>query len=415
MTIILNILFALYAFLYLPYLLLSGRWYKGFGMRFGLLPADIHRRLAGQSHLWLHAVSVGEVMAIEPLVRQLSAQKTGYPLVLTVTTKTGYALAKERFPDMIVLPSPLDFTFTVQHFINAIKPKIYVAAETEIWPNLFHALSKNNCPIVVVNGRISDRSIGRYESIKFFLKPILGFVRIWGMQSQIDADRIIGLGADPTRVRVMGNVKFDDATQSANVAVPPLPSGFLWFIAGSTHPGEEEIILKAAQQLRQQGLKWRVVIAPRHVDRCRAVEALVSSYGLTPVLFSKFFSSASPSDAVIIVDTIGQLRSLYACADLVFVGKSLCVGGGHNIIEPAFFSKAIMIGPMMANFRDITACFKSAGALIQVPDEKVFLKELVRLANDAEARQALGQKAYAVIKNNQGATKRAIEMIKSCL
>ncbi len=411
--------------------MLSGRWYKGYEIRLGFFSSKLKQRLASASKhrsLWIHAVSVGEVMAIMPLVASLKIRLRVNPIVVTTTTKTGYQLAKEQLgQEAIVMPSPVDLRRVTASFVRLINPRIYIVAETEIWPHLFGHLWQQKVPIVMVNGRISDVSYRRYKAIKFLLKSILEKVSLFCMQSAKDAQRIIELGAPPEKVMTVGNIKFDDlppmsfphvpptdgippkaVTLSGNLEVastrspiiPPRRDGddkLLW-VAGSTHPGEEEIVLDVFAKHKDG---WNLVIAPRHVERSSQIKRLVASRGLTSF--------------VTVVDTIGQLRWFYAQASLVFVGKSFCVGGGHNIIEPAFYAKPIIVGPLMQNFQDITALFKNQGAIVQVKNVHEFETEVNRLMGNALLREQLGQKALGVVKANQGAGARTLQAMEKWL
>ncbi len=409
-----NLLFLLYTLIYLPYLLLTGRWYKGYGSRLGLFSSELQARLKGNSNIWIHAVSVGEIMAIAPVVAQIKARFPNQSIVVTVTTKTGYALAQSKLAQSaIVLASPLDFSWVTSFFVRLINPKIYIAAETEIWPNLFNCLSKRKVPIVIINGRISDRSFGRYKAIKIFLSKTLQKVSLFCMQSDIDANRIIELGAIKQKVLVLGNLKFDDLVLSQeNVNELPAPKNRLLWIAGSTHPGEEEIVLKIFSQHKDS---CALMIAPRHVERSEQIAQLVQSKGLKAVRFSQLSSNSWSSDTVVIVDTIGHLRSLYSKASFVFVGKSLCGGGGQNIIEPAFYAKPIIVGPMMENFRDITELFKNKDAIVQVKDAEQLEYEVGYLLKDENVRTQLGRKALEVVKANQGALDRTLKILERWL
>ena len=206
-----NLLFFIYALVYLPYLLLTGRWYKDYGCRLGFFSPQLKALLKGKSSIWIHAVSVGEIMAITPLVAQIKVRFPKEPIVITVTTKTGYALAQSKLDQSaVVMPSPLDFSWVAAYFVRLIKPKIYIAAETEIWPNLFNSLSQKNVPIVIINGRISDVSFGRYKAIRCILQGTLKKVSLFCMQSDTDAKRIVELGAPVDKVLTVGNIKFDN-------------------------------------------------------------------------------------------------------------------------------------------------------------------------------------------------------------
>ena len=401
MFLLYDLLFVLYAFIYLPYLLITRRGYVGFAMRFCFFQAPIRARVESRKNIWVHAVSVGEVMVIDGFIRQLASKYPGYQLVVTVTTKSGYVLAQERFKGRaIVLPSPIDFSWIAKGFVALIKPVVYIAAETEIWPNLYRQLTRHHIPLVVINGRISDRSFGRYKAIRFLLNGILNQVTVWCMSSATDAERIKELGADASKVVVTGNIKFDDLALSVDPSVTQtsvLKDELCW-VAGSTHPGEENIVLDVYSKVIQDDPQWRLVIVPRHVERAPAIKELVASRGIK---------------GVTVINTIGQLRSLYSKASLVFVGKSLCVGGGHNVIEPAVYGKAIVVGPRCENFRDIVAAFKDAHALVQVDDALGFEMAIKDLCANRPKREALGAAAQGVIAVNRGATERCLQHLEA--
>ncbi|MBF0510777.1 MAG: 3-deoxy-D-manno-octulosonic acid transferase [Candidatus Omnitrophica bacterium] len=437
-----DIILFIYALIYLPYLLLTQRAYPGFGMRFGLFPGSIQSQIKNKANIWIHAVSVGEVLALDGFIDRLETDYPSYQIILTVTTKTGLALARQRLKDKaLVVPSPIDFSFVTRYFVSFISPKCYIAVETEIWPNLYRQLSRKNIPMVVINGRISDASFGRYKAVSFLLKRCLNQVTNWCMQSQKDAQRIIDLGANPDRVRVCGNLKFEAVSRGggnslkdcfASLAMTEdngrLPH-YLWWVAGSTHPGEEEIVLDTYNQMIKDNPQWRLMIAPRHIERVPQIVDLVGRFGFRAVRFSslELDSCLSRNDKkengddhdkikeILIIDTIGQLRSLYALADLVFVGKSLCGFGGQNVIEPAFYGKAIVIGPRYENFRDIVDCFKEAGAIVQVEDVPAFKTTVFNLSQDVSKREQLGKAAQGVITANQGAVGRCLEIIKKIM
>ncbi len=396
-----DLVFLLYALVYLPYLLLTKRGYKGYCMRFGLFSPAVKGQIKAKDNIWIHAVSVGEVMVIDGFIDQLRKNYPACQIIATVTTKTGYELARERLKDRaLVIPSPIDFSFVAGAFVSLIAPKMYIVVETEIWPNLYRQLYLKKVSLGVINGRISDASFGRYKAIRFLLKGILNQVSVWCMQSQKDADRIMELGAEASRVVVTGNVKFDDLPKDLDSPVSSLGKDEVWWVAGSTHPGEEEIVLDVYDKIIKDDPRWRLVIVPRHVDRSAQIKELVTRRGFKDV---------------IVIDTIGQLRSLYSKASLVFVGKSLCVGGGHNIIEPASLGKAVIIGPKVENFRDIVACFKEGKAIVQVEDAHGFEAAVRDLCADAAKREALGVAARKVIAANQGATKRSLEHLATCM
>ncbi len=442
MYLIYDFIFLCYALIYLPYLLLTRRVYVGFGMRFGFFSSQLKKQIKAKANIWVHAVSVGEVMVTDGFIDQLRKDYPDYQLIVTVTTKTGLSLACERLKDRaLVIPSPIDLSFVAGRFVSLINPKIYIAVETEIWPNLYRQLYFRRIPISIINGRISDASFGRYQFIRFLLKGVLNQVSIWCMQSQRDAKRIMDLGAEASRVVVTGNIKFDDLPKPVNPSVRNLINSKdeLWWVAGSTHPGEEKIVLDVYSKLVKVNPKWRLVIAPRHIERVPQVIEFITLRGFKAVKLSDISPPLAPparggeshvlfpfprwgvlgegglEKAVIVVDTIGQLRFLYSLASLVFVGKSLSVGGGHNVIEPALYSKAIVIGPSFENFRDIVSCFKEKNAIVQVNDVHSFETAIMSLCADGAKREALGEAVKGVIAANQGATQRSLERLKEFL
>lgn len=417
MFLLYDFVFLVYALIYLPYLLLTNRGYAGYSIRFGLFPSMIQKQIKAKPNIWIHAVSVGEVMVIDAFIDQLIAKYPDFQLIVTATTKTGYELAQKRLNDKaIVLPSPIDLSFVAREFVSLIEPRLYIAVETEIWPNLYRQLSRHEIPLAVINGRISDKSFGRYKMIRFLLKGVLNQVQVWCMQSQRDADRILELGANASKVVVTGNIKFDEFSPPLNPLINHLKLFHheLWWVAGSTHPGEEEIVLNVYGKIANDHPEWRLMIAPRHIERVPQIIELIGQRGFKAIKFSTLVSDGSKDDlknTVIIVDTIGELRFLYSIASLVFVGKSLCVGGGHNVIEPAFYGKAIIIGPSVENFRDIVSCFKVGNAIVQVNDAQTFEGSVKDLCADDKKRQDLGKRALDVIALNQGAAKRSLELL----
>ena len=393
--------------------MLRGKWHKGFLERFGFFRPDITQTLARGENLWLHAVSVGEVAAIDGVVAGLRARFPSGRIVLTVTTKTGYSFAQRKYHGIAtVLWSPLDLSITVDSFVRVIRPVVYVAAETELWPNLFARLSVDKVPILVLNGRISDQAFPRYRRVKWLLKKTLERVAVFGMQSELDAGRVIALGAASRNVRVIGNLKFDNVPDAV-VADPKeygCAPGQMVLLGGSTHDGEEQLLINVF--LAERGLfpGLCLILAPRHPERSLAVAELVRQAGLKPFLFSKR-NGVMNSGEVMVVDTIGHLPWFYSLATVVFVGKSLTAQGGHNIIEPAMFGKPVITGPYMQNFRDISKAFCAEKAVIQVVDAQGLGQAVHRLLADPMLRTEFGERARMVIYRNRGATQRAVDMI----
>jgi len=359
-------------------------------------------------------VSVGEVVAVEGIIKGLKLAYPACRIVLTVTTRSGHELALKKYKDAAeVLWSPLDLSGVVQTFVQAIKPVFYVAAETELWPNLFAALAKGNIPVFVLNGRISDAAYPKYRLVRKIFQSLLHQVSFFCMQSPLDAERIIGLGAPKERVVCSGNVKFDNVFDAR--AVTPSFFGLkdeeMVFVAGSTHPGEEAVMLTVYKALCSEFPLLRLVLVPRHPERAKEVADIVKTSGYLPVFLSARGCHLIKEGEVLVVDVIGQMMPLYSVATVVFVGKSLTCKGGHNIIEPAVFAKPIVIGPHMDNFKDITAVFIENKALIQVADASMLCATVKDLLGDPLKRMDMGKRAKMVVEQHRGATQRMLTVI----
>jgi 3-deoxy-D-manno-octulosonic-acid transferase len=345
-------------------------------------------------------------------------------------TATGNRIAKGiAGPGDLVTYLPLDFSFTVRGVLNKVNPCLFIIAETEIWPNLIRCLFRKNIPVILVNGRVSDASFRGYCAIRFLLKPVLRRISLFCVQSGRDQQRLEYLGAAPDRIRVTGNMKFDIQEPLVLKTDHLLHLGLRpeerLLAAGSTHPGEEEIILNAYKDLLTEFSYLRLLIAPRHPERARDIEKLVLKYGFHPVFISTFGRTAhDPSTAlgagarrttVFILDTIGALIHYYALADIIFVGGSLVKKGGHNILEPASLGKPIIFGPHMFNFRDIADLFLMHQAALQI-DGRDGLKGALRgiLVSTPKA-EALAIKSRQLVSVNRGATGKNMGLISSYL
>ncbi|MFA5059802.1 MAG: 3-deoxy-D-manno-octulosonic acid transferase [Candidatus Omnitrophota bacterium] len=413
MVIFYDSFFILFAVIYFPYLCLKGKWHNDFVMRFGFFPGSLRRSISSRKNIWVHAVSVGEVLAVAKLIRGIKEQYPSHQIVVSTVTTTGFKMACLNFPQDIVIYAPVDFSFSVNRYIKLISPQLYIAAETEIWPNLFHALSKKSVPIIQVNGRISDKAFNRYRLVQFILRPILNCVRLFCVQSEQDAKRIIALGAKEKNVRITGNMKFDDLPEMDGPALENLGlnEGDAVLVGGSTHPGEEEILVNIFRELSKEFSSLRLIIAPRHIERADDIFKLIEKQGLRAQKFSQIKNEKPQGRPVIVVDAMGHLRLLYKLAKIVFVGKSLTKRGGQNIIEPACFAKPIIVGPWTENFKDVVNIFARERSIIQVNDERELLNEVRNLLKDPQQAQRLGSLAKNVVQKNQGATKRTLEII----
>ena len=417
--------FLIFSVIYLPLLIFKGKLHGEFPERFGRYArAKEKALLSGRDRIWIEAVSVGEVAVCKSLIPLLKEKFPGHDLVVSTITKTGNDLAKKLFSkDAAIIYFPLDFSFTVRRAVKYIKPMIYIMIETEIWPNLLSELSLNSVPSVMINGRISDRSIGKYRLVKPFLKNALSGIRAFCMQDTIDAERVISLGAPPDRVKVTGNMKFDaevpsDIGASGNVRrFFGLSEDDPLFVAGSTHGGEEETIVEAFKELIHEFPKLELLIAPRHIDRVKEVEEIIKRSGFEPVRVSRLNSIPNTQYPIriMILDTIGHLNEAYSAATLVFVGGSLVEHGGQNPVEPAVLGRAILFGPHMFNFKYITKVLLKEGAALQVTGKEELVRDSKMLLKDPLKRSELGDNAKRAIARNRGATNKNIEIIRKLI
>jgi 3-deoxy-D-manno-octulosonic-acid transferase len=395
---------------------------KGFGERlkqsFGFLPSAALAPVAHKDCLWLHAASVGEIVATSPIIREIRRQLPGIPVLVSVVTANGYEMAKRIIPEAdSIIFFPLDLPWLSKRVITRIRPNMFVLVETELWPNFLFACRDLAIPVMMVNGRISDKSVGNYRYLFTILDRMLETVRRFCMQSTIDAQYIIRLGAKPRRVFVTGNTKYDQTHTEVSAAereeiarLLKLPAGGKVIVAGSTHKGEEEFVLAAFNKVRESLPGICLVLAPRDNLRGGEVASLAAKQGLTVVRRTELDATTKSHD-VIVLDTIGELGKIYSIGDVVYVGGSLVATGGHNILEPAAHGKPVIVGPHMFNFKDSYALFSGRGACDTVYDSADLGDKLLALLSDDAARAAMGEKALAIIKENQGAAARSVQHI----
>ena len=385
------------------YLVRFGKYFPTLGDRFGFLKIP---RL--QHSIWVHAVSVGEVKAVERLLEGLRQQFPEKPLVVSTVTPAGQTLARER-RDIIdhTFYFPIDLPGCVRRAVDRINPDMVIIAETEIWPNFLRACRTRGVRVVMINGRISDKSFSRYRIVRPWLRRVFEDYTIIGMQSEIDRRRIEAIGADPQKVTVFGNLKYD--VVASGKPLDPALSTFLnnWnqvWIAASTMPGEEESVLDAFTELRKKHSGLKLIIAPRHADRFDAVEEMVKRRGQQCVRRMRLDGAGN----VLLLDTIGELAAVFQYATVVFVGGSLVPTGGHNILEPARHRKPIVFGPHMENFRDMARLFLESGAAIQIRNAPELVPAIRELLSNSQRASELGRNALAIVLENSGATDRVL-------
>jgi len=368
--------------------------------------------------IWLHAVSVGEVLAVSRLVGELERAFPEFRLLISTTTKTGQDLARERFGHERVFYCPLDLPWATRAYLKALKPRMLILAETEFWPNLLSGCNRRGIPVAVVNARISDRSWPRYRFFKRIWRPLLSSLGRVLAQSEIDAERLRALGCGPERVTVSGNLKFDVRAAVEAEATRMLKAGAegaRFVVAGSTLEGEEAALLEAWPRLLTSDKNLVMVIAPRHPERFAAVAALLDQSGLDWVRRSGWKSEDTlRAGQVVLLDTIGELASVYSLAAVAFVGGSLVAAGGHNPLEPAQFGVPIVMGPHYANFRAITEDLRKHDAL-RITEKEDLTNTLMELLSDGETARAMGERAKKVFGQQSGATGRSVEALRSLL
>jgi 3-deoxy-D-manno-octulosonic-acid transferase len=406
-------------------LFIRPKYRKGLIQKLGFLPGEALVSLEGKQPIWIHAVSVGEVMAAIPLIRELKKKYPEEKLVISTVTDTGNYTARQQVKEAdSVIFFPFDYPGIVRKVITRVRPRLFITLETEIWPNFLRELNRLKIPAIMVSGRISSNSYRQYRFFSFFFKKVLENISFFCMQSETDASRITAIGARPERLRITGNLKLN---QNIPIRIPEDKKGLFLslnlregqniFIAGSTHRGEEEIILAVFRELKKEFPDLILLLAPRHPERFSEVASLLQGMEFNSIRRTEIsLSSGGRGEVeVIILDTIGELFKFYGIGTVIFIGGSLVPIGGHNILEPAIYKKAVLFGPHMDNFSDISQILSSTGAGICVGNEKELLTRARALLLDEGLRESLGKAALKVIEENQGALHKSIEVIEQFL
>ncbi|MBW4028470.1 MAG: 3-deoxy-D-manno-octulosonic acid transferase [Acidobacteria bacterium] len=384
----------------------DGRYREGLAERLGQVPS----RLQGKGVVWVHAVSVGEVIAASRFVEELRAR--GVSIVLSTTTRTGQQLARERFGAANVFYFPLDFAFAVRAYLRSLEPRMLVLVESEFWPRMLAECYRCGIPVAVINARVSDRSWPRYRALRLLWKRLLGRLSLVLAQSSTDRERLIELGAG--NVVLGGNLKFDVRVAGVSALTAAIDArrspGMKVIVGGSTLEGEEQMLLDAAPP------EALLVIAPRHPERFDAVADLLTRSGRKVVRRSQWAAARAPllPGMVFLLDSIGELASLYSVADVAFVGGSLVPAGGHNPLEPAQFGVPVLMGPHYENFRSIVGTLRTHDA-IGIVERPQLQGAIVQLLSDSSAARAMGARARSVFEREAGATARAVDAVMQLL
>jgi len=421
-----NVLFAVGYTLMMPHFLLRmwrrGGYRKGFLHRLGRYEPDVRRRLQERRRIWIHAVSVGEIFVALRFMEEIRNAQPGTAFVLTTTTSTGHKMAEGKLnANDVLLYFPTDFPAVVNRVLNIVNPIAILLTESELWPNLIRKAKGRGIPIILINGRISESSFKGYRRIRVFFSKVLRWMDLLLVQSDMDRQRLVELGADPTSVRVMGSAKYDITQSNAAgqegirqvLKSCDMAGDSLLLVGGSTWKGEEEILLDLLKRLRPEFPALKLVLVPRHAERRAEVEGVIKASGLSHVRRSEIGKApaASATSDVLLVDTTGELKDFYASADIIFVGKSLTSKGGQNIIEPAGLAKPIIVGPHMSNFEGVVADFLAADAIVQVSDVAGLELAVRVLLCDRDRREGLGRRAKDVVAAKKGACRESVKAI----
>jgi len=417
-----NGVFIIFLILALPFSLLKIILTKGtiHRERWGFYPKYLGREVSERATIWFHAASVGEVKVALLL---LGAMRRIYPhhcFLISTTTPQGRAIASQASGVDVAFLAPLDLPWIVKRALRFAKPQVLFVAETELWPNLLREVKRIGIPIILFNGRISHRSYRFYRPLRFFFKGVLRNFDFLCLKSSDDRERLVGLGADPRAIYVTGDLKFH---QLSTLTVEEeqrlkqqlrLPRGAPIFIAGSTHEGEEKMILRIFKELKVDFPRLILILAPRHLQRIQRVKGLLDSERVRWVKRTMIDDGYKPRDAILL-DTIGELAAIYCLGTVIFVGGSFCKVGGHNILEVLAHGKGVVFGPHMENFREIAQLVLEHGAGVQVKTPKELKENVRKLLTVPHLREEMGMKGFALLKRNQGALEKTLSIVEKCL
>ena len=406
-----------------PYWLLRmalyGRYRAGFAERLGIVPKRVTDGLRGRKTIWVHAVSVGELIAVSGVVRTLQRTHPEYQVVVSTTTPTSQRLARTRYGAERVFYFPLDFAWIIRRYVRALQPVVLALAETELWPRLLTEAHRAGAAVVVMNGRISDRSFPKYKALRRLWRPFLGMLTRVLAQSEEDAERFAAIGVPRNLISVSGNLKFDihavEDVQITHRLRAALPATTRVIVAGSTVEGEEKLLLDAFERELVQVPSLVMILAPRHPERFDGVASLLSQRNLTWVRSSSWIKEQTPlvAGSVVLLDSIGELASVYSLAAVAFVGGSLVPVGGHNPLEPAQFGVPMVMGTHTQNFRAVMEALTMENAIAVTTPENLSatLHELLTTPEAVE----MGLRAYSVFEQQAGATERTLAVLEKLL
>ena len=404
-------------------ILVTGKYRQSIRQKLGAIPDETISALVGHPRIWIHAVSVGEVTAAAPIVAALRGKLPRASILLSTGTETGQTMARNLIPQATAfMYFPLDLSPVVKKVIGRVAPDIVVLTETELWPNFLRSCMKRSIPAVMVNGRISPRSFRRYSRTSFFWREVLKSVLEIGVISAVDGERVQAIGADAAKVKVMGNAKYDslasrvsgEAWSRKAAQMRMNPDTKVW-VAGSTHEGEEAVVLAVYRALLQEWPDLRLIVVPRHPERGKEVRDLVTAQGLSCILMTEIQAGGQPDRGVVVVDVIGELFGLYSLASVVYCGGSLVAKGGQNVLEPAAWGKVVFYGPSMEDFLDEKALLEEAGAGIPVQNAEELLAGMKAMLSDPAGLRRRGVEGQKRVMASRGAAERYAAMILKAL
>lgn len=416
----------------LPKLLLSDRFCTGLAQRLG----RIGNREEKRPCVWIHGASVGEIITVKTLVNSLEKEFNNWDVVISTNTSTGQGVARRYFPKKYIFYFPLDLSWVVERSLDAIRPDCVILAELEIWPNFLMALARRRVPVALLNARISEKSMKWYRVLnkisRGFFESLTKKENVFCARTNADAARLKAIGIADEQISVTGNMKYDNIVTTVPEGIKTrllhlfgIKKEEKIFVCGSTHEGEEAIILRIFKRISSQYPNLRLVLAPRHIERSNEVIRLIESLGLKVLrktLLDEGLLPVSaegqgrlPNEMVILIDTLGELQTIYSIADYVFVGKSLVPQGGQNMMEPAGLAKPVIVGPYTFNFHEEVPLLRNANAIAIVQDERSFFDSLTHFLEHQDEALEMGKRAQLVVEEQRGATERNLKVLRKTL
>lgn len=402
----------------------TGKYRRSLGPKLGFGPLPEGGTPAGAPRIWVHAVSVGEVTAAAPIIRELAALMPGASIFLSTSTETGQQMAAQLATGAALLYYPLDIPCVIKKRLDQVRPDIFVPVETEVWPNFIRLCRRRKTRIVMVNGRLSQRSFARYRLTRFFWRGVFGALDRAGMISETDAKRAAMLGAAPSRLKIAGNAKYDGFASSASPALRAetarrlsMESDVEILVAGSTHDGEEAVVIDVYRRLLQKRPHFKLILVPRHVERAEAVLGLLDRAGFSDVVRMSRLNAGGKraGERIVLVDGIGELFRIYSLATVVFCGGSLVRKGGQNILEASAWGKVVFHGPHMEDFRDEAELLDGVGAAISVADGGELYAGIETLLDNPELLREKGEAGRRAVVAARGAAGRYAAMVRDAL